>query len=176
MVSEMTAVASWKQSPLAVPAAGAMLVICSSLSQSHNGHLVPWIYETLPLPASPPCFTWVRHSHSPSVATRPQPGGTVLRSPSTKQTPHCHFTLQISPTEIWSVINLVGRETIFWFEREEDLGTPWPAHQIGNSGLTICRQSWWVVMLMMIWQLRNQTWAARKERNFTVREFPPLSH
>lgn len=38
-------------------------------------------------------------SHSPSVATRSQPRGTVLRLLSTKQTPQWHFTLQTSSTE-----------------------------------------------------------------------------
>lgn len=33
----------------------------------------------------------------------------------------------------WSVIKLVGKETVFWFGREEDLATPWPAHEIDNS-------------------------------------------
>lgn len=70
----------------------------------------------------------------------------------------------------WSAIKLARRETVFWSGREKDLATPWPAHYMDNSGLTIWRQSWWVATLMISRQLRDQTWAARKERNFTGRE------
>lgn len=92
MVTKMTAVVVLK----------AVTNSCASC-RGHGGYLlqslkvtvVSWYNELRRLHLC----TWVQPKHSLSVATRSQPGGTVLRSPSTQQTPQWHFILQTNPTE-----------------------------------------------------------------------------